>query len=194
VALLVWCRGGARPPSPIGGAAVLLCFAVVIVCAVVAELMSQSNRIVRTVVQQPVLRSQSNQASLFFLFLLMIYEGYSLVGDNHKDPLKTGGKPIYSQNNKNTNELTNCKMHLTQSRPGDRGPRPWQPQWPIKRSAPTPLGRNSTSLHGPGAVPPKLRRARGSAAPAPTPLTGALNALTRRGRPGQGRIPATPAL
>jgi hypothetical protein len=70
--------------------------------------------------------------------------------------------PISSQNNKITNELTNCKLHIAQSWPGDRrSPRPRQPQRPIKRSAPAPLGRNSASLEGPGVVPPKLRIARG---------------------------------
>jgi hypothetical protein len=83
------------------------------------------------------------------------------VGDSHKGPLITGEKPISSQNNKNTNKLTHCKLHLTQSRPDDTSPRPWQPQRPIKRLAPAPLGRNSASLEGPGAVLPKLRLARG---------------------------------
>jgi hypothetical protein len=54
---------------------------------------------------------------------------------------------------------------LTQSRHGDRSPRPWQPQRPIKRSAPAPLGRNSASLEGTSAVPLKLHLARGLAAP-----------------------------
>jgi hypothetical protein len=84
------------------------------------------------------------------------------VGDSHKGPLIIGEKPISSQNNKNTNELTNCKLHPAQSRPGDRSPRPWQPQWPVKRSAPAPLRRNSASLEGPGAVLLKLHLARGA--------------------------------
>jgi hypothetical protein len=46
------------------------------------------------------------------------------VGDSHNGPLITGGKPISSQNNKNTNELTNRKLRLAQSRPGDKSPRP----------------------------------------------------------------------
>jgi hypothetical protein len=100
------------------------------------------------------------------------------VGDSHKGPLITGEKPISSQNNKNTNELTNCKLHLTQSRPGDRSPRPWQPQRPIKQSAPAPLGRNSASLEGPGAVLPKLRLARGLDAP-----SGETPPRSRAGRP-----------
>jgi hypothetical protein len=119
-----------------------------------------------------------------------------------------------------------------QSRPSDRSPRPWQPQRPIKQPVPAPLGQNSASLEGPGAILPKLRLARGldapsgkapprlrvgcplgrdssslegcahprvgprfaqgsrgSATPAPTPPTGALNALTRRGHPGQRANP-----
>jgi hypothetical protein len=60
-----------------------------------------------------------------------------------------------------------------------------------------PLGRDSASLKGwtnPWAGLRLAQGSRGSAAPAPTPPTGALNALTRRRRPGQGRIPATPTL
>jgi hypothetical protein len=117
--------------------------------------------------------------------------------DSHKGPLITGKKPLSSQNNKNANELTNCKLHLMQSRFGDRSPRPRQPQRPSKRPASAPLGRNSAPLEGYTHPRAGLRLARGShgsAAPAPTPLTGALNALTRHGRPGQGRIPTTPAL
>jgi hypothetical protein len=49
------------------------------------------------------------------------------VGDNHKGPLITGGNS-FCANNKNTNELTNCKLRLTQSQPGNKSPRPWQPQ------------------------------------------------------------------
>jgi hypothetical protein len=49
-------------------------------------------------------------------------------------------KTHFSQNNKNTNEFTNCKLHPTQSRPGDRSPRPRQPQRPTERSVPAPLG------------------------------------------------------
>jgi hypothetical protein len=70
------------------------------------------------------------------------------VGDSHKGLLITRENPISSQNNKNANELTNCKLHLMQSRPGDRSPRPRQPQWPINRSTPAPLGQNSASLKG----------------------------------------------
>jgi hypothetical protein len=67
---------------------------------------------------------------------------------------------------KNTNELTNCKLHLALTRPGDRrSPRPRQPQRPIRQSVPAPLGRNSASLEGPGAVLPKPRLARGLDAP-----------------------------
>jgi hypothetical protein len=56
-----------------------------------------------------------------------------------------------------------------------------------------PLGRNSTSLEG--CAPPRAgqrlaRGSRGSTTPTPTSSTGALNALTQHGRPGQGRIPA----
>jgi hypothetical protein len=53
----------------------------------------------------------------------------------------------------------------------------------------TPLGRNSASLEDcahPRAGPRFARGSRVSTAPAPTPPTGALNALTRRGRSGQG--------
>jgi hypothetical protein len=88
-----------------------------------------------------------------------------VVGDSHNGPLIIGKNPFFRKNNKNTNELMNCKLHPTQSRPGDRSPRPWRPHWPIKRSAPAPLRRNSASLEGPGAVPPKLRLARGLDAP-----------------------------
>jgi hypothetical protein len=92
--------------------------------------------------------------------------GVDFVGDSHKGPIITGENPISSQNNKNTNELTNCKLHLAQSRPGDRrSPRPRQPQWPTKWSASALLGRNSASLEGPGAEPPKIRLARGLVAP-----------------------------
>jgi hypothetical protein len=45
------------------------------------------------------------------------------VGDSHKGPIITGENPFFA-NNKNTNELTNRKMHPTQSRPGDGSPRP----------------------------------------------------------------------
>jgi hypothetical protein len=60
-----------------------------------------------------------------------------------------------------------------------------------------PLGRISASLEG--RTPPRanLRLARGRpelVTPAPTPPTKALNALARRGRPGQKRILATPSL
>jgi hypothetical protein len=41
-----------------------------------------------------------------------------VVGDSHKGPLITSQKPICSQNNKNTNELTDSKSHLMQPRPG----------------------------------------------------------------------------
>jgi hypothetical protein len=87
------------------------------------------------------------------------------LGDNHRGSLITGGKPHFSQNNKNTNELTNRKLHPTQSRPGDRSPQPQQPKRPTERSAPTPLGRNPASLEGDNAVPLKLRLARGLDAP-----------------------------
>jgi hypothetical protein len=56
---------------------VLFCFvsSVVVVSRVLAVLMSQSNRSVRIVVRQPVLISQSNRTSLFFLlFLFPIYD------------------------------------------------------------------------------------------------------------------------
>jgi hypothetical protein len=59
-----------------------------------------------------------------------------------------------------------------------------------------PLGRDFASLEGWTPLRARLRLARGShgsAAPAPTPPTGALSALTRRGRLGQRRIPTTPA-
>jgi hypothetical protein len=46
-----------------------------------------------------------------------------------------------------------------------QSPLPRQPQRPIKRSAPAPLGQISTSLEGSGAVPPKLHFARGLDAP-----------------------------
>jgi hypothetical protein len=40
------------------------------------------------------------------------------VGDSHKGPLITREKLISSQNNKNTNELTNSKLLHMQPRPG----------------------------------------------------------------------------
>jgi hypothetical protein len=39
------------------------------------------------------------------------------IGDNRKGPLITGETPISSQNNKNTNKLTNDKLHLMRPRP-----------------------------------------------------------------------------
>jgi hypothetical protein len=83
------------------------------------------------------------------------------VGDSHRGPLITEGKPIFFANNKNVNELTNYNLRPTQSQPGYRNPRPWQPH----RPTPAPLGRNFASLEGPSAVPPKCRLARGLDAP-----------------------------
>jgi hypothetical protein len=50
--------------------------------------------------------------------------------------------------------------------------------WPSKQSAPAPLGQNSASLEGPGAVTPKLRLARGLDAP-----SGETPPRSRAGRP-----------
>jgi hypothetical protein len=81
------------------------------------------------------------------------------------------------------------------------GPSSGRPRHPLGKSPPRsrvgrPLGRNFASLEG--STPPRanLRLARGRpklADSAPTPPTRALNALTRRERPGQRWIPATPA-
>jgi hypothetical protein len=64
----------------------LLCFvsSIVVVSRVMAVLMFQSNRLVRIVVRQPVLMSQSNWVSLiycffFYFFLPMISQDHSLV-------------------------------------------------------------------------------------------------------------------
>jgi hypothetical protein len=68
---------------------------------------------------------------------------------------------------------------------------------PSRSRAGRPLGRDSASLEGharPRASLHLARGSRGSAAPAPIPPTGALNALTWSGCPGQRRIPATPTL
>jgi hypothetical protein len=136
--------------------------------------------------------------------------------------VKLEKNPFFA-NNKNTNELTNRKMHPMQSRPGDGSPQPWHP-WSahqavgpgtpraklrfargaqrcttetLPRSRPgRTLGRDFASLEG--WTPPRARLrlargSRGSATPTPTPPTGALNALTQCGRPGQRRIPTMPA-
>jgi hypothetical protein len=89
--------GGACPPTPLSAAAFTSmvfdtsisvvcgwssCFVLSLLSSLrLAVLMSQSNRHVRIVVRQPMLMSQSNQASLFFLlfFLSMISQDHSIV-------------------------------------------------------------------------------------------------------------------
>jgi hypothetical protein len=38
-----------------------------------------------------------------------VMDGNATVGDSHKGPLKTEGKPIYFRKKQNTNEFTNLK-------------------------------------------------------------------------------------
>jgi hypothetical protein len=89
---------------------------------------------------------------------------YQVPGTAIRSP-NNWGKPISSQNNKNTIEFTNCKLHLMQSQFGDRSPRPRQPQRPIKRSTP-------------GTPRAKLRLARGA-----RPRTTEPPSRSRAGRP-----------
>jgi hypothetical protein len=161
----------------------------------------------------------------------------TVVGDSHKGPLITGENPIFSQNNKTqTNQqtvnFTSCnhglvsegpttqatsvvhqaigpstpRAHLCLARgaPGAvppklrlaRGPDAPSSETPPRSRVGRPLGRNPASLEGPDAPRAKFHLARGRpgpAASAPTP-TRALNALRRRERTGQRRIPAMPAL
>jgi hypothetical protein len=112
------------------------------------------------------------------------------IGDSHRGPLITGGKPIFLQITKT--QTNSQDINYTQSG------RPQHPssETPLRSRGTTPHHRNSASLEG--WTPPRARLrlaqdSRGSAAPAPTPPTGALTALTQRGCPGQRRIPATPA-
>jgi hypothetical protein len=99
------------------------------------------------------------------------------VGDNHRGPLKTEGKPIFFSNNENTNELTQHKTRPRQSQTSGRGPRSWRPPRPTKTVSPSPP-RNSISLEGHIVVLTGLRLARGLDAP-----SGETPPRSRVGRP-----------
>jgi hypothetical protein len=69
-------------------------------------------------------------------------------------------------------------MRPRQSRPSGRGLRPWRPQRPTRTDSPSPLGRNSASLHGHNTVLTTLHLARGLDAP-----SGETPPRSRAGRP-----------
>jgi hypothetical protein len=132
------------------------------------------------------------------------------VRDSHRDPLTTGGKPVFFLK-QNTNELAKHKTRPRRSRPSGRGPPSWRPQRPTRTASPRPpraklhfargirhhtdktpprsrtgrpLGRDSTSLKGWTPPRARLRVARGShglSAPTPAPPTVAFNVLTHAG-------------
>jgi hypothetical protein len=104
--------------------------------------------------------------------------GFGIVGDSHRGPLKNRGKPIFFCKKQNTTKLTNLK-HAQDNHGSVAGAHgPSRPSGAPEQSAPAPLRQNSASLEGHSTTLTRPHLARGLDAP-----SGEVPPCSRAGRP-----------